>query len=196
MGFPLFLVGYWFVASGIMRKPEQHINLFKGMAWVGLGFGSFMATGSLLLMAHPVFESAIEVRAVTQTTFMLSQYLMTAGYLGGIALLVLTNVGKRAMSWLAPMGRMALTNYIMHSIILSSIFFGYAGGMYGEISRGPQMAMVVGIIAMQAVLSRVWLNNFQFGPLEWVWRSLTYWKVQPMRIKVKEVNAGVVEATV
>lgn len=194
IGFPLFLIGYWFVASGIMRKPEEHINLFKGMAWIGLGAGLFMGTGSLLLMAHPAFDSAIEVRAVTQTTFMFSQYLMTAGYFGGIALLVLTNVGKRALSWLAPMGRMALTNYIMHSIILSSIFYGYAGGMYGEISRGPQMAMVVGIIAMQAVLSKVWLNNFQFGPLEWVWRSLTYWKIQPMRIEAKAVSATVVHA--
>jgi uncharacterized protein len=194
MGFPMFLVGYWFVASGIMRKPEQHVNLFKGMAWVGLGGGLFMATGSLLLMAHPVFESAIEVRAVTQTTFMFSQYLMTAGYVGAIALLVLSNVGKRATSWLAPMGRMALTNYISHSIILSCIFYGYAGGMYGEISRGPQMLMVVGIIAMQAVLSRVWLNNFKFGPLEWVWRSLTYWKVQPMCNAPKAVSTGAVQA--
>ncbi len=195
ISFPLFLVGYWFVASGIMRKPENHINLFKGMAWVGFGGGLFMATGSLLLMTHSVYESAIEVRAISQTTFMFSQYLMTAGYVGAIALLVLTNVGKRATSWLAPMGRMALTNYISHSIILSSIFYGYAGGMYGEISRGPQILMVVGIIAMQAVLSRVWLNNFQFGPLEWVWRSLTYWKIQPMRIEAKTVDAQAAHVT-
>jgi uncharacterized protein len=54
---------------------------------------------------------------------------------------------------LVPMGRMALTNYIMHSIILSSVFYGYAGGLYGEISRAPPMLIVFAIVAIQIPLS-------------------------------------------
>lgn len=182
LSFPLFMVGYWFIASGVLREPRKHIGLFKAMTWVGLGGGSFMAVGALLISVHPLAKQAIEINAVAQTSFMLSQYLMTAGYLGGFVLMSLTARGQRWLSWLAPMGRMALTNYIMHSVILSTIFFGYAGGMHGEISRAPQMGIVVVIIAAQAVMSAWWLKHFQFGPLEWLWRSLTYLNFQPMRI--------------
>lgn len=183
--FPLFMVGYWFIASGALREPQNHLGLFKTMTWIGLGFGLFMATASLLMLTHPAAKHAIEFRGVSQMMFMLSQYLMTAGYLGAIVLATLTGLGQRMLSWLAPMGRMALTNYIMHSIILSTIFFDYAGGMYGEISRGPQVGIVAAIILMQALLSNWWLKHFQFGPLEWLWRSLTYLKAQPMRIENK-----------
>jgi uncharacterized protein len=80
------------------------------------------------------------------------------------------------------MGRMALTNYIMHTVILASIFHGYAGGYYGEIGRGPQLLIVAAILIMQLYLSTWWLGRYRFGPLEWVWRSLTYKSMQPMRI--------------
>ena len=80
------------------------------------------------------------------------------------------------------MGRMALTNYIMHTVILASIFHGYALGYYGEIGRGPQLLIVVAILIMQMYLSTWWLGRYRFGPLEWVWRSLTYKSIQPMKI--------------
>ncbi len=81
---------------------------------------------------------------------------------------------------MAPMGRMALTNYIMNSVVLTTIFYGYAGGMFSEIGRAKQLGMVFGIIATQALLSFLWLKLFRFGPLEWLWRSLSYWKIQPI----------------
>jgi uncharacterized protein len=80
------------------------------------------------------------------------------------------------------MGRMALTNYIMHSVILAVIFHGYAGQMYGLISKSPQMLIVAAIILFQVIASTLWLKAFRFGPLEWLWRSLTYLKVQPMKL--------------
>jgi uncharacterized membrane protein YeiB len=195
MGFPTFMIGYWFIASGVIRRPKEHLGIFKVMAWVGLGFGLLMGTSSLLVMAHPISESVIEARAASQVMFMVSQFFMTAGYVGAIVLAALTIRGKRWLSWLAPLGRMALTNYIMHSVILSSIFFGYAGGMFGEISRGPQVLIVVAIITGQAVLSAWWLNRYKFGPLEWLWRTLTYMKVQPMRIEDRESNVPTQSAT-
>lgn len=183
MGFPLFLIGYWFIASGIFREPKKHINLFKSMTWIGLGTGLFISAGALLLMTHPVTENANGLIAISNVMFMFAQLPMTAGYLGAIVLICLTVRGNRWLSWLAPMGRMALTNYIMHSVILTSIFYGYAGGLYGHVSRFGQVGLVVAIIASQALLSRFWLKHFQFGPLEWLWRSMTYMKMQPMRVE-------------
>ena len=76
---------------------------------------------------------------------------------------------------------MALTNYLMHSVILTTIFYGYGLGWYGEIPRLAQMAFVVVLIGLQLLISPVWLERYRFGPVEWLWRSLTYWKRQPMR---------------
>ena len=71
----------------------------------------------------------------------------------------------------------------MHSVILTTIFYGYAGGYFGEISRAPQMLIVFAMVIFQLLFSRWWLNNFAFGPLEWLWRCLSYKKLQAMRIK-------------
>ena len=69
----------------------------------------------------------------------------------------------------------------MHTVILCFIFYGYGAGMFGHISRTPQMLIVFAIILFQLVLSTWWLNRFQFGPLEWFWRCLTYKRLQPMK---------------
>jgi uncharacterized protein len=196
ISFPLFLVGFWFVASGVMREPQKHINMFKGMTWVGISIGLFTSAGALLVMTHPATEKAIELRAVSQTFFMFGQYAMTAGYIGAMVLITLTARGARWFSWLAPMGRMALTNYIMHSAILSGIFFGYGAGLYGQILRLEQVGLVAVIILGQAVLSTWWLKQFQFGPLEWLWRSMTYLKMQPMRLENKVLVSHVEPITV
>jgi uncharacterized protein len=78
-------------------------------------------------------------------------------------------------------GRMALSNYLLQSLIMTTIFYGYGLSLYGEVPRLLQMLFVLGLIAFQLVLSPWWLARFRFGPAEWAWRSLTYWRRQPMR---------------
>jgi uncharacterized protein len=73
-------------------------------------------------------------------------------------------------------GRTALTNYVGQSIILGLVFYSYGLGLFGQLS-GNQALLLAG----QLVLSVAWLGFFRFGPLEWVWRSLSYWQVQPLR---------------
>jgi uncharacterized protein len=97
------------------------------------------------------------------------------------ALILLWRSGAR---WLAPLGRagqMAFTNYLTQSIIMTSIFYGGRGGLMGEIDRPGLWAIVVAIWIVQLVWSTLWLSKFQMGPLEWVWRSLTYWRLLPIR---------------
>jgi uncharacterized protein len=78
---------------------------------------------------------------------------------------------------------MALTNYIMQTVMLAVIFHGYAGGLFGQVGRAPQMLIVIAIVVFQLYLSAWWLRRYRFGPLEWLWRSLTYRSVQPMRAR-------------
>lgn len=87
---------------------------------------------------------------------------------------------------LAAVGQMALTNYIMTTVITGIVFYGYGFGLFGHLAR-HQLYYVVGAIWLfQLIVSPVWLMFFHYGPLEWLWRSLTYKTLQPMRIRAEE----------
>ncbi|MCP4710200.1 MAG: DUF418 domain-containing protein, partial [Planctomycetes bacterium] len=82
---------------------------------------------------------------------------------------------------LGAVGQMALTNYLMHTILLTPVFYGFGLGLYGTIDRFWLMFFVLGVWILQLIISPIWLKHFRFGPAEWVWRSLTYWQRQPMK---------------
>jgi len=190
VGIPVFMLGYWLIASGIMRKPEHYIVFYKSLAWLGTGFGIFFSIAGVMISLHPATEAALGIKFVSQGLFSFGKDVLAAGYLGILMLCIMNERLKHYLLWLAPMGRMALTNYLMHSLILTSIFYGYAGGMFGEIARGSQLAIVAIIILCQSVTSHYWLSYYQFGPLEWLWRSVTYLKLQPMK-RYEEVSGEI-----
>jgi len=82
---------------------------------------------------------------------------------------------------LAAVGRMAFSNYIFHTLICTTIFYGHGLGLFGKVERVGQLAIVLGIWALQLIISPIWLRYFLFGPLEWLWRSLTYFEWEPFR---------------
>lgn len=179
---PIFLLGYWLVITDVIKNHAQHPKLFGYMARIGLGVGLVVTVGGLVILGHPAVEHIMSIQVAAEVLFTAGQFFMAAGYLGLLIRLLDSPKWHKVLAKLAPMGRMALTNYIMHSIILTSIFYGYAGGMYGEISRAPQMFIVLAIFIIQIPLSSWWLKHYQFGPLEWLWRSLTYKQWQSFRV--------------
>jgi uncharacterized protein len=106
---------------------------------------------------------------------------MAAAYAAGITLLFQRDAWQRRLAVFAPVGRMALTNYFLQSVMGVLLFYGYGLGLMGKLSSAAQLAVPVGLFALQAVFSHLWLARFRFGPIEWVQRSLTYGKAQPMR---------------
>jgi uncharacterized protein len=82
---------------------------------------------------------------------------------------------------LAAVGRMALTNYIMQSLICTTLFYGYGFGLFGRLDYAWQLVVVAAVWALQLVISPWWLRRFHFGPLEWLWRWLTYGVRPPLR---------------
>jgi uncharacterized protein len=86
---------------------------------------------------------------------------------------------KARLQPLAKLGRMALTNYLMHCAIAAVIFFGF--GAYGKVGPATAILLALVVYAIQIPLSAWWLNRYRFGPVEWIWRSLTYGRVQPMK---------------
>jgi uncharacterized protein len=105
--------------------------------------------------------------------------LISLAYASGLILM-----WRAGAQWLAPLGRagqMAFTNYLTQSIIMTSIFYGGRGGLMGEVDRPGLWAIVVALWIVQLIWSTLWLSRFQMGPLEWVWRSLTYGRFVPIR---------------
>ncbi len=97
------------------------------------------------------------------------------GWIGVVMLFFPTNAR------LAAVGRMAFTNYIMQTVICTTIFFGHGFGLYGSVERVWQFAIVLAVWVLQLIVCPIWMRHFRYGPLEWLWRSLTYLRWEPMR---------------
>ena len=106
---------------------------------------------------------------------------VSLGYVG-VVMLVCQSAALRPLTRpFAAVGQMALTNYLLHTVICTTIFYGHGLGYYGSVDRLGQIGVVVGVWVVQLVVSPLWLRRFRFGPAEWVWRSLTYGDRQPLR---------------
>ncbi|GLX78300.1 hypothetical protein tinsulaeT_16400 [Thalassotalea insulae] len=177
---PLFMIGYWLVASGRLTEPQRHKAFFNAVCWGGLGIGLVLNVVSVYIILNPITKQSLELTAISYNLFFYSQIILCFGYFGMFVKLASKQWFIRSFSWLAPLGKMALTNYISHSIILTSIFYGYAGGMFGKVDRAEQIALAIVILFCQVVICKIWLKYFRFGPLEWLWRSITYLQWQPI----------------
>ncbi len=107
--------------------------------------------------------------------------LVSAGYIGFVMLAERRDWLPGLRRHLAAVGRMAFTNYIMHTVICVAVFQGFGGSLYGTTSRLEQTVFILGVWVLQLILSPWWLNRFRYGPLEWLWRSLTYGRMEPFR---------------
>ena len=103
------------------------------------------------------------------------------GWVAVIMLLVRSGMLQWLQHGLASVGRMALSNYLLQSILCTLIFYGHGLGQFGTWDRTEQMLLVGGLTVCQLIWSPMWLSTFRFGPAEWLWRTLTYWRLQPMR---------------
>ena len=104
---------------------------------------------------------------------------LVMAHVSTIILLYKTKYAQGLFRRLEAVGQMALTNYIMHSVICTLFFFGYGMNYFADLEFYQLYFVVMAIWILQLILSPLWLRYFRFGPLEWVWRSLTYWRMQP-----------------
>ncbi len=115
-------------------------------------------------------------------TYQIGRLFTTIGHVGLFMLFIKSGALRWLQKSLAAVGTMALTNYLMHSVITSIIFYGFGFSLYGRLQRYELYYIVFSIWIFQLIVSPIWLRHFQYGPVEWVWRSLTYQKKQPFRI--------------
>jgi uncharacterized protein len=107
--------------------------------------------------------------------------LVSLGWIGLVMLVCRRQAWRRWTRPLAAVGRTALSNYLLQTLLCTTLFYGHGFGLFGRLERTGQAAIVVAVWIVQLVVSPLWLHHFRFGPAEWLWRSLTYLELQPMR---------------
>jgi uncharacterized protein len=119
---------------------------------------------------------------------------LCAFYVSAVSLLFLRPRARRLLSLWAPAGQMALTNYLSQTVISQFIYYGYGLNLIGKLHPLPCLALMFALFWVQVGVSHLWLARFRFGPVEWLWRSLTYGKLQPMRRAAASAEKSVVPA--
>lgn len=179
--FAMFLIGLWAGRKRLAQDVEQNLPFIRRVLWWGL------ACGLPANLLYAVSEYWNEPDNYYAMMFFGSALLGLGGpaqalaYAAGITLILRRDTWKKLLNPIAMAGRMALTNYLLQSIICTLIFYSYGLGLYGSVGRATGIVLAVGIYIAEVVFSIAWLQKFRFGPAEWLWRSLTYGKCQPMR---------------
>ena len=151
---------------------------------------TFVALG--LLIGLPLTHIGVSVSAASgwdyrATFFQAAQYgywgsvTLTLGWIGAVMLLCKSASMLRRLSPLAAVGRMAFTNYLMHTVIATTFFYGHGFGQFGRLERIEQLGFVLAVWALQLIVSPLWLKRFHYGPAEWIWRWVTYGKRPALR---------------
>jgi len=184
--FGRFLLGFWLGRKLLLQNPAAHIPFFRRCLGVGLAVG---LVGNILFAASseggphgiPAWLSSLDFP--NQLGFLG----FTAFYASTIVLLYQVPKWRERLGILAPFGRMALTNYLSQTAIGLFLFYGFLPGPHFMGKFGPSLLIPIWAVVLptQIALSRIWLRHYRFGPAEWLWRSLTYGKMQPMRIGMR-----------
>jgi uncharacterized protein len=188
--FVLLIWGVW-RASGVMLigmalfkwgvlGAERSRRFYRGMVVVGIVAGLPIVAYGAWLNFETGWQYATSFFINSQLNYW-GSLLVAGGWIGAVMLACRSRWLPRLQERLAAVGRMAFTHYILHTVICTTIFYGHGLGLYGSVDRVGQTGIVVAIWALQLWLSPLWLERFRFGPLEWIWRSLTYGRVPPLR---------------
>jgi len=182
--FPLFLMGLYAGKRAIFQNVETNINFIKKIwKWS-------LAVGLTMSIVKFVFKNMTGADFYSFNTV----FHTGAGFFGdtGLCLFIMTSIvmlcrnRKCALKFksLAYMGRMPLSNYLFQSIICTTIFYSYGFGLYNKVGSALGLVLTISIFTLQLFISKYWLKRYQFGPVEWIWKSLTYGKFFRMKLPV------------
>ncbi len=180
----LFLIGLQVGRRRWLQEAHRYLPEARKLMRILLPLGLAGATVTVVANAHvdqPMQPSPLGL--LGQIGAVVGIPALSFGYVCAITLLVHHERFGRYLTPLAAVGRMALTNYLTHSILMTFVANAYGLGLYGRIYPATGLVMTVGLYAIQIPFSNWWLRRFRFGPAEWVWRSLTYGRLQPMRAR-------------
>jgi uncharacterized protein len=210
----LFLGGWWGVAhSQLTEHPVEPLFMLAVFGWETLGYmlfgmaalksgfftgdwddsryrkvaliGFAVTIPAYAALAWLIWRGGFAVPAIFTYSFA-ATVLLRPAMVAAIAasIILLTRRGGALTARIAAAGRAAFTNYLGTSILMTGLFYGWGAGLFGRFSRIELWLVVFAMWALMLAWSKPWLERFQYGPFEWLWRSLARWRRQPMRRRV------------
>jgi len=172
----LMLLGMGLTRSGVLTG-DRSPRFYAIMAGVGLPVGLAITAGLYAAIGASGFDLA------PLLWLSIAQFVgapLALGYLAAVVLVCKLNIAAPATDALAAVGRMALSNYLLQTLLCTTLFYGHAGGLYARVQFPALAGVIVGVWAINIAFSVLWLRAFRFGPMEWLWRTLTYMRPQPL----------------
>jgi len=194
--FGYFLIGLWMGRIGLFRDLASYAKPIKNvMLWSIVGFlvSIVIMVTTFALAPQPVDNTSLPF-VLGMNFYDWINVFMTAIILCGFLMLYQRTAWEKRLSFFAPYGRMALSNYFFQSVVGTFIFFGWGLGYLGQIRSLYLFMMALLIIILQTLFSKYWLKKFKYGPLEWLWRCGTYLKWQPFLRENNDKNLNAAKA--
>ncbi|WP_426749789.1 DUF418 domain-containing protein [Myxococcus sp. Y35] len=188
------LAGRYLLLQDLERNRRVHLRmLFWGLFLGAIGNGTLLVIGQMRrsgLLDASSSSWTWPLGGIQEVGFLA----LAGAYVAIFALLARRGWCQRFFNLLMPVGRMALTNYLMQSVVSVCIYNGWGLGLIAKLPPSRVILLSLGIFVVQVVFSRWWLTRFRFGPAEWLWRSLTYGRAQPMKVAPRQDEAGAAAA--
>ena len=188
--FPLFLFGLYAGKKRIFQNIEVNLHLIKKIWIWSLVIGLTMSIVKFIFKNMTGADFYSFYTAIHTGAGFFGDTGLCFFFITSIMLLYQKRKWKLRLKPLTYTGRMALSNYLFQSIICTTIFYSYGLGLYGKIGPAAGLVLSIGIYIIQIFISKYWLKYYQFGPVEWVWRSLTYGKFFRMKLTREHESSG------
>lgn len=177
-----FLIGYWVGTTRLFQESDRHLPLFRKVALWGLALGipGSSITALLRFLRSHNYNVTIGLYRALSIPAEVGTMILCCGYAAVVVLLLQRPAARRSLLRIAPVGQMALTTYITQSLICTFLFYGWGLGLAPRVQPARVLLITLAIFLFQILFAHAWLARFRFGPMEWVWRSLTYGRAQPL----------------
>jgi len=174
----MFLIGLYLGRSNFIRQLPEKIEILKKVRFWGLAVGFSLM---LLIVAGTKFLPTVSALVAIIEDQYLAGPILCVGYAAALTLAFINNPRRRVFEYFSRVGRLALTNYLTQSLVLTFLSYGWGLGLALKLNGFEVLGISVGLFAIQIAISDIWLRKFRYGPLEWAWRCITYWKVLPIK---------------
>jgi uncharacterized protein len=178
----MFLIGLYLGKSNFIREIKDKTAILKKVRFWGLLVG-FLLMG-LILASTKFLPATTGLVAIIEDQY-LAGPILCLGFAAALALAYLKNPNRKVFPAFSTVGRMALTNYLSQSLVLTFLAYGWGLGLASSLGGYQVLAIASALYCVQITLTHLWLKKFAFGPLEWVWRCVTYWRILPLSGKAK-----------
>ena len=191
ISFNLRVVAFFFLGAAIMKSGwilPSCLRVQRMVAFIGMGVGVSI---ELLGLYFATFtQPVVLVRVANALCDEIGSIVLSLGYAGGVLWIVHTGHLQWLSQGLAAVGRTALTNYLLQSVVMNIVFMEFLLGYYNRMPRFDVLIVFSCVFALQTVVSLAWLRCFKMGPVEWLWRTLTYHGIGEREAKNEDNKIG------